>query len=82
LCGGGSSGGIDVDGGGSGSTAPVTVAMKTPAETAMTGGKTTINNQLKAAAATVTKTAMMKAMATTMKMKAMAATVAAAARRW
>ncbi len=35
----------------------------------MAGGKTTINNQLKAVAATVAETAMMKATVTTMKMK-------------
>ncbi len=49
--------------------AAVVVVTKTPMETAMAGGKTTINNQLKAAAATATETAMMKATATTMKMK-------------
>ncbi len=45
------------------------VAMNTPVQTAIAGGKTTINNQLKVAAATATETAMMKATATTMKMK-------------
>ncbi len=43
--------------------------MKTPVETAMAGEKTTNNNQLKAAGAMATETAMMKATVTTMKMK-------------
>jgi hypothetical protein len=43
--------------------------MKAPVETAMAGEKTLNNNQLKAAGAMVTETAMMKATATTMKMK-------------
>ena len=47
----------------------IVVVTKTPVETAMAGGKITINNQLKAVAATATETAMMKATATTMKMK-------------
>jgi hypothetical protein len=55
--------------------------MKTPAETAMAGGKTTINNQLKAVAATL-ETAMMKAMVTTIKMKTTAAAAAAAVWHW
>ncbi len=49
--------------------AAAAVATKTPVETAMAGGKTTINNQLKVAAAMATETVMMKATATTMKMK-------------
>jgi hypothetical protein len=68
LCGGSGCG----YGGGGGSTAAAAVATKTPAETAMAGGKTTINNHFKAAAATP-ETAMLKATATTMKMKATAA---------
>jgi hypothetical protein len=42
------------------------VATKTPAATAMVGAHTTINNQLKEAAATATETAMMTVMTMTM----------------
>ncbi len=50
---------------------------RTPAATAMVGAQTTINNQLKAMAATVTETATMTATMMTIKMKAMAAKEAA-----
>jgi hypothetical protein len=40
------------------------VAMKTPAATAMAGAQTTINNQLKAVAATAIETALMRATTT------------------
>ncbi len=49
--------------------AAAAVATKTPVVTGMAGGKTTINNQLKVAAATATEMTMMKVMATMMKMK-------------
>ncbi len=52
-----------------GSTAATMVAMKAPVETAMAREKTTSNKQLKAAAAKAKETAMMKAMAPTMKMR-------------
>ncbi len=57
------------DSGSSSSAVVAAVATMTPVETALAGGKTTINNQLKAAAATATETEMLKATATTMKMK-------------
>jgi hypothetical protein len=43
------------------------VATKTPAATAKAGAQTTINNQLKVAAATATITATMTVMTTTIK---------------
>ncbi len=60
---GGNSGSGGGGGSGSGSASASTMATKTPAETAMTGGKTTINNQLKVVAATAIEMAMMTAMA-------------------
>ena len=50
-----------------------TVETKTPAGTTMAGKQTTINDQLKAAAATATETATMTAKTMTKSMKAMAA---------
>jgi hypothetical protein len=48
----------------------------------MVGGQTTINNQLKAMAATATEMMTMKATTMTTKTKATALTSVAAARRW
>jgi hypothetical protein len=53
------------------------VVTTTPAAKAMAGTQTTINNQLKVAAATVTERTTMTATTTTMKTKAKAATAAA-----
>ncbi len=50
-----------------------TVAMKTPAVTAMAGAQTTINNEQKSVTATATKTATMTETTMTMETKAMAA---------
>ncbi len=55
------------------------LATKTPAATAMAGAQTTINNRLKAVAATATETAAMTAMTMTMETKAAAVAAAAAA---
>jgi hypothetical protein len=52
--------------------------QKTPAVTVMAGAHTTINNQLKVAAATAMDTATMTATKMTMKTKTMAAAAAAA----
>jgi hypothetical protein len=55
------------------------VATKTPVATAMTGGQTTINSQLKVAAAMATKMTRMKATMMTTKAKVTALPLAAAA---
>ena len=55
-----------------------TVAMKTPAATAMAGAQTTVNNQLKAATPMGTKMVTMTAMTMTMETKATAVAMAAA----
>jgi hypothetical protein len=57
------------DSGVCGSAAAAALSMKTPVETAMTGEKTTNNNELKVAGAMATEMVTMKAMATTVKIK-------------
>jgi hypothetical protein len=68
-CGGGSGSGSGGGGGGGGSTAASSIMTKTPAETAMPGGKTTINNKLKVVATTAMEMATITGMAMTMKQR-------------